>query len=65
MMLIPPAVGIADYRDGRHVAILADYVHSAKLAYRVPLCLTPTLLLAAIFIIIIIIIYYYYHPQTS
>ena len=29
---------------------LADYVHPAELAYRVPLRLTPTLLLAAIFI---------------
>ena len=28
---------------------LADYVRPAALAYRVPLCLTPTLLLAAIF----------------
>ena len=33
---------------------LADYVRPAKLAYRVPLCLTPTLLLAAIFIIIML-----------
>ena len=35
---------------------LADCVHPAELAYRVRLCLTPTLLLAAIFIIIIIML---------
>ena len=32
---------------------LADYVRPAKLAYRVPLCLTPTLLHAAIFTFVV------------